>query len=365
MAPQAPSNHKLPSARELPRIEPSNDRELSRARRRLVVGICALSLVVLISVCGYRWLGYPWMEAIWMVVITIATVGYGERSETNWEVMVFTIFVILFGITSATYTFGAFIQFALRGELESFWGRRKMKKEIDHLSGHVVLCGFGHSGELLAENLVKHKVNVVVVERDDVRYEAAIEEGLPTIHGDATDDEILLQAGVTRAATLVISMPNDADNVFITLTARNLSSEVQIISRAESPSTARKLKQAGASRVVLPTVSGAKMMARMITRPTTAELIELVAEAPLPHMELDELCLSEHSPLVGIDVREAEANKKHRLLVVSVKCPDGQMLFNPQGDYRFQTGDTVVLLGKHEDIALFKDQMGPSSSYQP
>ncbi|MFO0455054.1 MAG: ion channel, partial [Planctomycetota bacterium] len=94
MAPQAPSHHKLLPARDLPRIEPISDRELSRARRRLAVGICALSLVVVISVCGYRWLGYPWMEAIWMVVITIATVGYGERSETNWEVMVFTIFVI-------------------------------------------------------------------------------------------------------------------------------------------------------------------------------------------------------------------------------------------------------------------------------
>lgn len=362
MAPQAPSHHKPLPARDLPRIEPINDRELSRARRRLAVGICALSLVVVISVCGYRWLGYPWMEAIWMVVITIATVGYGERNETNWEVMVFTIFVILFGITSATYTFGAFIQFAVRGELESFWGRRKMKKEIDHLSRHAVLCGFGRAGELLAENLVNHKVHIVVVERDNERYAAAVEQGLPAIHGDATDEEILLQAGVTRAATLVISMPSDADNVFITLTARNLSSEIQIISRAESPSTARKLKQAGASRVVLPTVSGAKMMARMITRPTTAELIELVAEAPLPHMELDELRLTEQSPLVGVDVREAEANKKHRLLVVSVKRPDGQMLFNPQGDYRFQSGDTVVLLGKHEDIARFKDQMGPKKN---
>jgi voltage-gated potassium channel len=205
-------------------------------------------------------------------------------------------------------------------------------------------------------------VHLVVVERDNERYAAAVEQGLPTIHGDATDEEILLKAGVTRAATLVISMPSDADNVFITLTARNLSSEIQIISRAESPSTARKLKQAGASRVVLPTVSGAKMMARMITRPTTAELIELVAETPLPHMELDELRLNEHSPLVGVDVREAEANKKHRLLVVSVKRPDGQMLFNPEGDYRFQFGDTVVLLGKHEDIARFKDQMGPKKN---
>lgn len=342
-----------------PKRESPNARELPRAYRRLLVGICALSLVVVTSVCGYRWLGYPWMEAIWMVVITIATVGYGERSQTNWEVMVFTIFVILFGITSATYTFGAFVQFAVRGELESFWGRRKMKKEIDHLHGHVILCGFGRSGELLAENLLKHNAHVVIVEKDTERYEIAVEQGLPAIHGDATDEDVLLQAGLARAGTLVISMPNDSDNVFITLTGRNLSPEIQIISRAESPSTARKLKQAGASRVVLPTVSGAKMMARMITRPTTAELIELVAESPLPDMELDELRLREASPLVGIDVREAEANKKHRLLVVSVKRPDGKMLFNPEGDYRFQTGDTVVLLGKHEDIARFKDQMSP------
>ncbi len=217
-----------------------------------------LTLVVLISVCGYRWLGYPWMEAIWMVVITIATVGYGERSETNWEVMVFTIFVILFGISSATYTFGAFVQFAVRGELESFWGRRRMKREIEHMQNHVVLCGYGRSSELLAENLHKHGVRTVVVERDSDRCETAIAHGLPTIHGDATDEAVLIKAGLYRAASLVISMPDDADNVFITLTGRNLCPEILIISRAESPSTARKLKQAGASRVVLRRFPGQK-----------------------------------------------------------------------------------------------------------
>lgn len=332
-------------------------RELPKVYRRLLAGVIALSLVFVFSVCGYHWLGYPWMEAVWMVVITIATVGYGERSQTSPEVMLFTIFVILFGITSATYTFGAFVQFAVRGELESFWGRRRMKKEIEHLQGHVVLCGYGGSGELLAETLKKHGYQLVVVESDPDRQATAIEHGLPAIQGDATSEEVLVQAGLERAATLVISLPNDAENVFITLTGRNLSSSINIIARAESPSTARKLRQAGANRIVLPTVSGARMMARMITRPSTADLIELVSESPLPDMELDEFQLRPTSPLVGIDVRTAEANKKHRLLVVSVKRANGQLHFNPEGDYQFAAGDTVILLGKREDILRFKELM--------
>ncbi|MFN6208659.1 MAG: potassium channel family protein [Planctomycetota bacterium] len=332
-------------------------RELPKVYRRLLAGLVALGLVFVCSVCGYRWLGYPWMEAIWMVVITIATVGYGERSETNPEVMIFTIFVLLFGITSATSPFGAFVQFAVRGELESFWGRRRMKKEIEHLQGHVVLCGYGGSGELLADNLRKHEFQLVVVESDPERHAAAVDHGFPAVLGDATNEEVLLEAGLDRAATLVTNLPHDAENVFITLTGRNLSSSINIIARAESPSTARKLRQAGANRVVLPTVSGARMMARMITRPSTAELIELVSESPLPDMELDELHLRPTSPLVGIDVRSAEANRKHRLLVVSVKRTNGELHFNPEGDYQFSAGDTVILLGKREDIVRFKQSM--------
>ena len=337
--------------------EALNLRELPKVYRRLLVGVIALSLVFVFSVCGYHWLGYPWVEAIWMVVITIATVGYGERNETNPEVMIFTIFVILFGISSATYTFGAFVQFAVRGELESFWGRRRMKKEIDHLEGHVVLCGYGGSGELLADTLRRHNFQVVVVESDTERYAVAIEHGLPAIQGDATSEEVLLQAGLARAATLVSNLPNDAENVFITLTGRNLSSTINILARAESPSTARKLRQAGANRVVLPAVSGARMMARMITRPSTADLIEQVSESPFPDMELDEFQRGSKSPLVGIDVRAAEANTKHRLLVVSIKRANGELHFNPSGDYQFAAGDTVIMMGKREDILKFKELM--------
>lgn len=358
MAPQDPGSNQNWPAESGGNSSGLNMRELPKVYRRLWAGLIALSMVFLASVCGYRWLGYPWLEAVWMVVITIATVGYGERNETNPEIMIFTIFVILFGISSATYTFGAFVQFAVRGELENFWGRRKMKKEIEHLQNHVVLCGYGGSGELLAEALRRHDFHVVVVESDAERIAAAIELGLPAVQGNATHEEVLLRAGITRAATLVTSLPSDAENVFITLTGRNLSQSIQIIARAESPSTARKLRQAGANRVVLPNVSGARMMARIITRPSTADLIEMVSELPMPDMELDELKLTPASGLVGMDVRTAEANRKHRLLVVSVKpAGSSELLFNPEGDYRFAAGDTVILLGKRDDILRFKELM--------
>lgn len=340
---------------------PWHDR--GEALTRLRRGAALLGIVVVLAVCGYRWFHYTWIEAIWMVVITIATVGYGERSQGDPAMMLYTVGVILIGLTAAGYTFGAFMQFAVEGEIENFWGFRKMMRDIGKLTQHVVLCGFGSTGELLAKALLHHRVPFVVVDQDPERIEEAKRQGYLVLQGDATNEEVLMHAGILQASSVVVSLPSDAENVFITLTARNLCSKINIVARAELPSTEKKLRQAGANRVVMPTASSARLMARMVTRPSTAELIEMVSESSFPEMELDELRIPPESPLLGMDVRATEAHRKHRLLVVAVKQSDGKMLFNPDADYRFQAGETILIMGKTDDIRRFREQYTEGTSY--
>lgn len=289
-----------------------------------------------------------------MVVITIASVGYGERSAQSPEVQLLTIGVILFGFTAAAYTFGGLIQLLLAGELEQILGRQRMTKQIGKLDGHTIVVGLGRIGSILAAELHRHGRPFVVIEKDTDRCLQATERGYLYINGNANDDEILIGAGVDRAQSLISALPNDADNVFITLTARNLNRQLLIVARAEHPTSERKLRQAGADRVVMPSTIGAQQMSRIITRPNTADLMELFAEQGNLNVEMDELHFRPGCRLVGKSIRESEAHHRFGLLVLAVKRLGGGMSVNPQADFRWEAGDIVIVLGKAEEIARFK-----------
>ena len=321
---------------------------------RIVRGFLLLAVVFVTAVAGYHFLhGLSWIDAVWLAVVTISTVGFAERSTSPPDFQLFTLLVILFGLTASAYAFSGLFQFLLAGEIERIVGKRRMQREINKLSGHVIICGFGRLGQNLALDLSVEKRAFVLIDNDQQQAELAESEGYLVISGDATEEETLLSAGLDRARSLVTALPTDAANVFITLTARNLNQDIQIISRAESPNTERKLHQAGASKVVMPAIAGARYMVRMITRPSTADLIELMAETSYLDLEMDELPVRATSKLVGVSIQATEANRKHRLLVIAVKQKDGSMLFNPGADYEFQEDDVAIMMGRRADIDTF------------
>lgn len=319
-------------------------------------GFALVALVIVGGTLGYRWAGYDWLEAIWMVVITIFSVGYGERSSAPPAVQLLTIGVVILGISAAFYTFGGFLEMVLEGELERALGHRRRTKGIEQLREHVVICGFGRIGQVLAEDLTRQRVPLVVIDSDPLSTAEAGERNLLYLEADATADETLIAAGLQHARTLVTCLPNDAANVFITLTGRNLNPTIQIIARAEHRSSERKLIQAGANRVVMPAANGARRMARLVTRPSTADVVELVTERDDLDFVLDELLVTAESRLGGCTVADTQANRKHRLLVVAVKETDGTMLFNPDGDYRFEVRQIVILMGRPDDILAFRQE---------
>lgn len=323
---------------------------------RVQSGGFVLGAVFIIATVGFRILGdYDWIGALWMTTITISSVGFSESTNSSPTLQVFTIAVIVVGMSAAAYTLGGFIQMVLEGELEILLGHRRMTRGIDNLDNHIIICGFGRIGEMLSSDLQHSRREFVVVEADIERFEAAKSRGCLCICGDATSDETLLQAGIERARTLATALPSDADNVFITLTARTLSPDVQILSRAEHPTTERKLIQAGASKVIMPAIIGAQQLERLITRPSTAHLIELVSESSFLDLDLDEITLQDSCKLIGVTVASTEAHRKHKLLVVAIKNADGGMVFNPDADYVFKAGDIAIVMGRFEDIEGFRN----------
>ncbi|MFK8114153.1 MAG: TrkA family potassium uptake protein [Rubripirellula sp.] len=327
--------------------------------QRIRLGGFALVVVVVVAVAGYHFLGdYSWSDAVWMVVITISTVGFSERSELPIQIQALTIAVIVFGISASVYTFSGLFQLILEGELEHVLGRRRMTKEIQALSGHTIICGFGRMGQELANELTPLRQQIVIIDNDAEAVAEAQEAGLLCIQGDASEEQTLEEAGIQRASSLVSTFPNDAESVFISLTARELNSELRIIARAERSSTEKKLRQAGANQIVMPTLVGARQMGRMITRPSTAHLINLVDEGNNRAFDLDELLVSPNSLLIGKTVQQTEAHRKHKLLVVAIKKPDGELKFNPDASETFAEHDILMLLGHGDDITRFQQEFG-------
>ena len=325
--------------------------------RRIRTGAMILAGIFVLGVLGYRLLGgYSWTEAVWMVVITISTVGYSEQSESADPLKWLTIGVIFFGMTASVYTFGGLFQLILAGELDQALRKRRMIRQIERLSGHVIVCGYGRMGQHLVSDLRHHRIDLVVIDLREEIVEQAIAEGLLAVQGNATDDDLLTAVGVKRAKTLVTSLPDDADSVFITLTARNLNPALKIVARAEQKTTEKKLRQAGANRVVLPTIVGAKQMVRLVTRPSTADLMDLVTESSYEAVELDEIKIGASSPLGGKRLREIESLAKHNLLIIGIERSASDLHFNPKGDVSLQAGETIMVIGHPHDILSFRKE---------
>ena len=324
--------------------------------RRIQIGALVLVAIFVVAVLVYHWRGdYSWLDAVWMVVITISSVGYGERSEIKDPALqVFTILLIVFGISAVAYTVGGFIQTLFEGEFERVLEGRKMKREIEGLKDHVVICGFGRTGMMLVTDLKSQGHKLVVIENDADRMEEAKNSGCLCINGDATEEDVLVSAGVRQAGTVISALPHDAENVFIVLTCRDLNPDVRIISRAEHVNTKRKLLQAGADRVVMPTVIGAQQMTRLVTRSSTAEFIHLVSDKENLDVELDEIEVLQGSSLVGKTIGDSQIGQQFRLLVVGIKQVDGPIHFNPQAQRMLEVNDVLIVLGQLGDIESFR-----------
>ncbi len=318
-------------------------------------GASALAVIVFLAIVGYRLVaGYDWLEACWMVVITISTVGYSEQSGESWMTQLLSIAVILLGTTAAAYTFTGMIQLTLQGELDRAFGRRRMEKELSRLSNHTIICGFGKSGPVLAKDLQQRRYKFVILEIDPVHYQQAIDQGYLAINADATDEETLKEAKISEASAIVVALPTDAQNVFITLSARNLCPGIRIVAQADQESTSRKLRQAGANEVVMGHQMVAEYMSRLVTRPTAAQFFSSLNEPEFKELILDELFIPPGSAIENQSIAQIRVRDQHQLLVVAIKTLDETLDFNPLGERVFKSGETILVMGKQDAVVAFQ-----------
>jgi len=235
------------------------------AARRLCVGAMILAMTFVVATIGYVLAGWEWIDAIYMVTITIFGVGYGEVQPISDPAMkLFTIIVIMAGCSSGVYVIGGILQLITEGEVKRMFGEHHRGRDIEALTDHTIICGYGRVGKILAQQLEAAGEPFVVVDREQDRANQAVQDGFLAFCGDAVADETMVAAGIHRARVLTTVLPNDAINVFITLTARDLNEEIHIVARAECPSTERKLLRSGANRVVMPAAIGAVRIAQMV-----------------------------------------------------------------------------------------------------
>jgi voltage-gated potassium channel len=328
-----------------------------RAVRRIASGLVFLQLVVVYGVAGYRRMGWGFSDAFFQVIILISGVGLGEvRPLEGSFARVHTIIVIALGISTVAYTLASFIQFLTEVELLEYFGRQRMIRQIETLSQHTIVAGYGRVGALVCDELAAAEQPFVVVELSPDRAEDIEAKGYYCVRGDATEEKVLEEAGIRRARVLISAMPHDAENVFITLTGRQIVPGLLIIARAEQPSTVNKLKHAGADHVVLPAAIGAHHIVSLVTNPAAVQFAELVTQRTSLAIEMDEMPILANQALAGRTVRDADIKRRTGVIVVAIKRADGQLIFPPSGDEVLAPGDSVVFLGRRTNLDQFRQQ---------
>ena len=336
---------------------------MTSAGRQITVGSVLLAGTFIVAVIGYLIAGWSLIDSVYMVVITVFGVGYGEvEPMTNPKLKLFTIGVIVVGCTALVYMVGGFVQLVAEGQINHALGRRRMTKEIAALTKHVIICGYGRIGYTLAQRLTEAHVPFVVVDGSESRMQEAAGDHHIAYEGDATEEATLKAVGIERADTLVTCLPNDAANVFIALSARQLNPDIRIIARGERASTEPKLRQAGAAQVVLPPIIGAERIAHMIVNRTTDEALladEAIKKAApgLTALGLGftELSVIPGSPIIGKELNSVELVGHGAFVIVAVMRGDGTFIEQPPGDTVLEAHDRVVAIGHQSDTARFAE----------
>lgn len=327
---------------------------LAATVRHITLLVLLSTLLILFGTAGYMVLqAYPFIDALYMTVITLTTVGFGEIRPLDDTGRLFTIALILMGVGFIAYNLAYFSQAVMDENLPELYRRHRLRKQIEKLESHFIICGYGQMGQIIVRELLRHNVPVVVIDNDEATLHKLREKAILHIFGDSTEEEKLLEAGILKARGLVPVVTKDTDNVFIVLTARDLNKDLLILARAGTPGGEKRLVKAGADRVVSPYASGAIRIAHNILRPTVTDLLELALSGEGMELSMEELSIPVQSRLVGKDLIRSEIRSQYNLIVVGIKRLDGQMVYNPSPQEVLQAGDILVVIGPQENLARF------------
>jgi voltage-gated potassium channel len=328
--------------------------------RRVHFTISILLTVVLVVAgsVGYMIIeGWNFGDAMYMTVITLATVGYGEVHQVSATGRIFTVVLIFLGVGYFLYVGGNIVQFLVEDRIRVILGRRKLDKQIAKLKDHFIICGYGRIGRVLARYLTERYLNVVVLEKNESRQAAMDEDGVLYLIGEATDEGLLHRAGIKAAKGLVTAVGTDADNVFLTLIAKQLNPSLFIVARAIQNTAKRTIQAAGANKVISPYDLGARRMAHAILRPTVIQFLELAFTDEATDIQLEEIRVHPTSRLLNVALKDSGIRQQLDLIILTIKKADDTMIFNPKADTCIETDDTLVVVGRAKGVSQLEKMM--------
>ncbi|MDF0715497.1 potassium channel protein [Muricauda sp. 334s03] len=320
-------------------------------RSKIVLALSLMVVVLLFGVVGYKMLSdFTWIEAIYMTIITVTTVGFSEVRPLDANAKIFTVFLIVTSVFIFGFAISVVSEYILGRNSLELLKKKKVKKQIDSLSNHVVVCGFGRNGMQAAEKLIAYKKPFVVIEKDREIIERHEEEVL-FVEGDANEDEVLLQAGIDRAQYLITAVPDDSANLFIVLSARQLNKNLFIISRASQVTSIKKLQFAGANKVIMPDKIGGDHMASLVVMPDLITFLDQLSIEGEHTTNLEEVSIEDFTNQMDChSLRDLDLRRKTGCTIIGYIDPNGKYIINPEADMVLQPKSKVIVLGRPEQI---------------
>ncbi|ATI50494.1 potassium channel protein [Bacillus anthracis] len=324
------------------------------ARKQLWIAVICMTFVVILGTLGFMTIEeISLFQAFWMTMITVLTVGYGDAVPVTQAGKVFALLIIPVGVGIVTYAIGVVAAMIIEGNLFHAVRRKKMDKQIAQLQNHIIVCGCGRVGLQVVHELQEKKIPFVVVDKDESILE---KEKLLYVHGDATEDQVLHHAGISKAAGLVAIVANDAENVFITLTARGLNDAIKIVARAEKPETEDKLKRAGANKVINPSSMAGIHIAKGIANPLTVHYIDTVLYGVEQSFVIEEIAVGEGSILASKSLLESDVRNQFDVTILAI-LRNGNVIHNPTGQEKLQEHDMIIVFGSVEKLGQFEKEL--------
>ena len=323
-------------------------------RRRVVLAFLAFPLLVALGTLGYMAIeGWAFSDALFMAATTITTVGFGEVHPLSEQGRLFTILLLVIGLAAVWYALSVLVSVVLEGELGRRWEERRMERQMQQVRDHHIMAGFGRVGRQTAGALRDLGHQVVVIDAVPAAVSDAIASGFLAVEGNATEDATLSRAGVDRAAGLITALGSDADNVFVTLSARAMNPMLPIVARANDGSAVPKLTRAGATQVVSPYAMAGRQMARLALRPGTVDFIENLFTGPSGALVVEDMRVDPGSPLVGMTIQEVQARMPHAVFVAVRR--GGETVSPPLPDLTLASGDAIAVVGTEANLRLLED----------
>jgi len=334
---------------------------MSPARKQIIVSIVLIFSVIAAGTLGYIIIeGWNILDALYMTVITITTIGFKEVHNMSDPGRVFTVLLVFFSVGVVFYALNNAARLLIEGELKDLFGRRMLKKMIQKLRDHYIVCGHGRMGRIICRELAERGSKFVVIEKNPELDRTVSDSSIdyPIMQGDATRDETLRLVGIEHAKGLISVLPTDAENLYVVLSARGMNPALKIVARAVEDGAESKLMRAGANRVVSPYHIGGLRIAHTVLKPSVVDFIEFTTQSGGMGLQMEEVRVVEGGVLQGKSLGESGIGRDLGIIIVAIRTVEGELQVNPRSNTVINVGDTLVVMGEPESLKTLEERAG-------